>query len=189
MEKRSIARLVLIGYSVLLIGVVVCKDAVGVAGWARADRDERVGEVRPGRGRGGRMGPGPANVRLPASRFAPLHANYVPFKTILPQLRGKPRWSSAIMNLVGNTLLFAPVGFLVGLLYPQRRWPAALVLAVGVGITMEVMEGLLRVGVVDIDDVLLNVLGVLSGYWIYRLRARRKEALEANAGERHSLER
>ena len=183
MQKRRIARWVLFGYSVILIAVVVFKDLIGVAEWARAGRGERLEDVRPGRGR---MGRGPSAVpatRLSTSRFAPLHANYVPFKTILPQLRGRPRWSTAIINLGGNTLLFVPVGFLVLLLHRKMRWPEALVLAVAVGVTIEVMEGILRVGVVDVDDVILNALGVMSGYGIGRLWARRKEG-KADGGRK-----
>jgi glycopeptide antibiotics resistance protein len=60
-------------------------------------------------------------------------------------------------------------------------WQKALVLAVGVGVTMEVMQGLLRVGVVDVDDVILNALGVMSGYWICTIRGRRREGVFVRA--------
>jgi glycopeptide antibiotics resistance protein len=193
MERRSIAALVLVVYSVILINVVVFKDAIGVAEWTREGRGERVEGVRAGRGRGGprnvggtegrtggRMARGPsavADARLSTSRFAPLHANYVPFKTILPQLRGRPTWASAMINLFGNTILFMPIGFLVSIVYEKMRWHKALVLAVALGVTLEVLEGVLRVGVVDIDDVILNALGVMSGCWIGGFWKRRKAAV------------
>lgn len=184
MNKRLITTLVLIGYSAILIKVVVFKGPLRVPAWAVPGREERAEGDRPGRGRGpqrggggpdardgrgrGPAGPAQAETRMSTSRFAPIHANFVPFKTILPQLRGRPRWSSAIMNLVGNTVLFVPVGFLVVLVYRKMTWPQAVVLAVAVGVTMEVLEGVFRVGVVDVDDVILNALGVVSGYWVGR---------------------
>jgi glycopeptide antibiotics resistance protein len=133
MQKRSITALVLIGYSAILINVVVFKGPIRVAEWARPGREERAEGGRQGRGRGnprsvgasesrtgGRARPAQSarpDTRLSTSRFAPIHANYIPFKTILSQLRGLPRWSSAIINLVGNTVLFVPIGFLVLLVH------------------------------------------------------------------------
>jgi glycopeptide antibiotics resistance protein len=192
MQKRSITALVLIGYSALLIKVVVFKGPMILPDWLRAERETHAEGALQARTRGApgsargesetRAGRGPGstpfvvkNARLSTSRFAPLHANYVPFKTILPQLRGKPRWSSAVINLIGNTVLFVPVGFLVVLLDQKMRWQDALVLAVGVGVAMELLEGLFRVGVVDIDDVILNALGVMCGYGIARRWARRRK--------------
>jgi glycopeptide antibiotics resistance protein len=194
MQKRSLTVLVLIGYSAILIYVVVFKGPIRMAERPRPGREERAEGGRQGRGRGdprfvggsevhtgARGGPAPSarsEMRLSTSRFALLHANYVPFKTIWPQLRGQPRWSSAIINLVGNTVLFVPIGFLALLVYRKMSWQKALVLAGAVGLTMEVMQGVLRVGVVDVDDVILNALGVMSGYWICTIwERRRKEVL------------
>jgi glycopeptide antibiotics resistance protein len=192
-QKRLVTALVLIGYSSILINVVVFKGPIRLAEAARPGREERAEGGRQGRGRGAprsvggseslterRTGPASSALpgrRLSTSRFAPIHANYVPFKTILPQLRGKPRWSSAIINLVGNTVLFVPVGFLALLVYRKMRWPKSLVLAVAIGVTMEVTEGVFRLGVVDVDDVILNALGVMSGYWICGIWERRKETV------------
>jgi glycopeptide antibiotics resistance protein len=82
-----------------------------------------------------------------------------------------------MVNLVGNTLLFVPVGVLVLLVYRKMTWQKSLVLAVAVGVTMEVMEGILRVGEVDVDDVILNALGVMSGYWICSVWQRRQKTV------------
>ena len=188
MKPRLIPVLVLICYGAILIKVVVFKGALRLPEWADPGRDERAGEGRPGGGRGAQPGAGAAegrrsrkmrpagsalgDTRLSASRFAPIHANYVPFKTIAPQLRGRPRWSSAIINLVGNTVLFAPIGFLVSLVQAKLTWGKALVVAVAVGITMEALEGVFRVGIVDVDDVVLNASGVMGGYWLCRFWAR-----------------
>ena len=73
--------------------------------------------------------------------------------------------------------MFMPIGFLVLLVYRRMSWKKALVLAVAVGVTMEVMEGVFRVGSVDVDDVILNALGVMSGYWICRVWEMRKETV------------
>ena len=98
--------------------------------------------------------------------------NVVPFRTIWPQLRGEPRWSTAVVNLAGNTALFVPVGFLAALIYPGMTWRKSLALGVAVGVAMEGMEWVFNTGVVDVDDVVLNSLGVVAGYFVFRFFVR-----------------
>ena len=141
MQKRLILTFILVVYSAALIKVVVFKDL----------------ELRT-RSLIFRLGPG---------RTGP--ANFVPFKTILPQLRGEPRRRVAAMNLLGNTVPFLPIGFLVPLVFRKMTWRKSLALAVAVGLAMEGMEGVFRVGTVDVDDVILNALGVMVGYGVFTI--------------------
>jgi glycopeptide antibiotics resistance protein len=108
-------------------------------------------------------------------RFAPRlgETNLIPFKTISSYLHGEPNWSIAILNLVGNIVLLAPIGFLVPLVYRQMTWRTSLALAAAIGLSIEGMEVLLRLGIFDIDDVILNALGVMLGYWANRVFANR----------------
>jgi glycopeptide antibiotics resistance protein len=100
-------------------------------------------------------------------RFAPEtgESNFLPFKTIWPYLQGKPNWFFAMLNLGGNIGLLVPVGFLVPFVYKKMTWQKSLALAVAFGLTIEVMELAFGVGIFDIDDVILNALGVMIGYW------------------------
>jgi hypothetical protein len=45
------------------------------------------------------------------------------------------------------------------------------VLGVAAGLCIEVMQTVLRVGIFDIDDVILNALGVMIGYWAFTILA------------------
>ena len=96
-------------------------------------------------------------------------ANFLPFKTILPYLLGEPGWLIAIINLGGNIALLVPIGFLVTFIYRKMTWQKSLALAVVVGLAIEGMEVVFRVGIFDIDDVILNALGVMTGYWVFTL--------------------
>lgn len=147
MHNRLISVLVLIAYGAILINVVVFKG------------------MMPGRTQG-RPAPPRLQTRPVIIRWG---ANFVPFKTIVPQLRGQPRWSTAIVNLVGNTVLFVPVGFLFPLVYRKMTWRKSL----AVGVAMEGMEWMFNVGIVDVDDVILNAFGVMIGYWIFTFSQRR----------------
>ena len=84
------------------------------------------------------------------------HLRPIPFETTLAQARAGV-WPF-MYHTVGNMLWFIPLG---GLL------PA---------LSIECMQFLLGTGVSDIDDVILNTLGALAGYGIYRLLWRVRHA-------------
>lgn len=96
-------------------------------------------------------------------------ANFIPFKTILPYLFGDKGLIIAGINLVGNIALLVPIGFLVPLVYSKMTWKKSLLLAVAPGLVIEAMQVLLHVGIFDIDDVILNGLGVMIGYGIFKI--------------------
>lgn len=100
-------------------------------------------------------------------------ANFLPFKTIVPYLLGDGGWIIAGINLVGNIAPLVPIGFLAPFVCRNMTWKKSLVLAVASGLAIEGMQVLFHVGIFDIDDVLLNALGVMVGYWIFTVFVRR----------------
>jgi glycopeptide antibiotics resistance protein len=98
-------------------------------------------------------------------------ANLLPFKTILPYLLGEKGLMIAGINLIGNIVLLVPIGVLVPFLYRNMTWKKSLALAVSIGFAIEGMQALLHVGIFDIDDVILNGLGVMIGYWAFMILA------------------
>jgi len=108
-------------------------------------------------------------LKLIVFKYPPGHvtfgeANLIPFKTILTYLSGHPTWIVARNNLVGNIVLFVPLGVLLALI-PKRPLKSIAVIAVslGIGVAMEVTQAVLHKGVFDIDDIILNALGVAVG--------------------------
>jgi len=97
--------------------------------------------------------------------------NFVPFRTILPYMLGYKGWIIAGINLAGNIALLVPVGFLVALMYRNMTWKKSLALGAVAGLCIEVMQTVLRVGIFDIDDVILNALGVVIGYGTFAILA------------------
>ena len=98
--------------------------------------------------------------------------NILPFKTILPYLLGERGWLMAAINLAGNIALLVPVGLLAPFIYQRMSWKKALALAVAAGMAIEGMQIVLHVGIFDIDDVMLNGLGVMIGYWVFLMQAK-----------------
>ena len=69
---------------------------------------------------------------------------------------------------IGNAAMFLPFGFLVPMLWRRFGWLRAA--ALGAGITLFVETCQLSVGrAFDIDDLMLNAIGVLLGYGLWRL--------------------
>lgn len=107
--------------------------------------------------------------------------NIIPFHTIRLYLglldRPSQPWlvRLAHINLLGNTLLFIPLGLFPPLLWISMRrfWKTAL-LAAGVMTVVELLQMLLLLGTCDIDDLILNVLGACLGYLLFYLNHRKK---------------
>ena len=82
-------------------------------------------------------------------------------------------WKTIIINIFGNILIFVPFGFL-GIVFPKLNqfWILILDFLFAI-IILESFQYFTRLGVFDIDDVILNTVGVAIGFWIYRKWASR----------------
>lgn len=95
--------------------------------------------------------------------------NYIPFKTIIPYIVGSAGWLIGGLNILGNIFLLVPVGFLFPFIFKKVNWNYVLIISILSGMIIEGMQVVLHVGIFDIDDVILNGLGVLFGFWMYLL--------------------
>ena len=98
--------------------------------------------------------------------------NFIPFKTIVEYVQ---RYidgyrNLSVLNLLGNFVLFMPMGALLPCVIRKldRFWKVTLTV-LGMVVMVEIVQGILRVGSVDIDDVLFNVVGAMIGYGLIRL--------------------
>ncbi len=102
----------------------------------------------------------------------PFRYNVQPLRTIelYLNLDNGVSLSGRIINLLGNVIVFAPFGFLLPLLKRNLYAVFRLLLVSAAGILLlEIMQMLLRAGSFDIDDVILNLAGVLLGYLLLRI--------------------
>ena len=89
-------------------------------------------------------------------------SNYIPFKEITRY----PIGSYAFMkNVIGNIIMFVPLGFFIGYYTKIKKKKWVLLLVFAVSFFIETMQYYLG-RVFDIDDILLNVLGGLLGYFV-----------------------
>lgn len=97
--------------------------------------------------------------------FSPQYINLTPFQTIHRYTFGSDAF---YINILGNILLFIPVGLYATALLDKPRWWKVILAIAFFSTTIELTQ-LLSFRVTDIDDVLLNTLGGWVGYLIYLL--------------------
>ncbi len=99
--------------------------------------------------------------------------NFIPFKEII---RGFVRFQTLgcryfLLNFVGNIVCFIPFGFLFASLFRYPR-PHAGAMVTGVScalsVLVEVIQLVSSTGSCDIDDVILNTVGGMIGYFLFR---------------------
>ena len=104
------------------------------------------------------------------------NVNLQPLATVklyLHALSNESLRQEALINLFGNILLFLPYGYLLPKLFPScRKAVLLLALTLLVILAVETLQLLTLRGIFDVDDILLNVLGVFSCYVLWRLSKR-----------------
>ena len=105
----------------------------------------------------------------------PFRINLIPFVNLLDY----PEKRSVLINVIGNTAMFLPLGIVWPSVYRELNTHKK-VLAAGIGFSLciELLQLPFYDRVTDIDDLILNSLGFLLGYGVYlmvkRCRKRRK---------------
>lgn len=73
-----------------------------------------------------------------------------------------------VINVVGNTLMFVPVGIVYPIVYKDLDTPKKVIAAgVGFSLVIEILQLPFYDRVSDIDDLILNSFGYVLGYFIY----------------------
>jgi glycopeptide antibiotics resistance protein len=111
--------------------------------------------------------------------FAPLHTVF--------ELIGRESPFQAVRQIGGNLGVLLPVGLLAPALWTSLRdWRRMVVVAVCLGVGVEATQFALDLThwwdrVVDIDDAMLNAVGVMLGFALWAAMSSHKEALPGRA--------
>ena len=90
-------------------------------------------------------------------------SNFIPFKEIFRYDIGSPKF---MRNVIGNIMLFIPYGFLASYLLKNKKFSVISILTIIVSLTIETVQYYIG-RVFDIDDIILNFIGGISGFLIY----------------------
>ena len=98
--------------------------------------------------------------------------NLVPFKEILRNFRYYHilGFGFFMINVVGNVAAFAPFGFILPIISRRsRKWYNTVSFGFIFSLMLETLQLVMRVGSFDVDDMILNTLGVALGFILYRI--------------------
>lgn len=77
-------------------------------------------------------------------------------------------WTALLINFLGNIVMFIPIGFFTGLLSIRPRWWKGTLWTFALSLFIEISQ-LFACRGTDVDDLILNTLGGLMGYWLFLL--------------------
>lgn len=90
-------------------------------------------------------------------------------------------WKLFAINIIGNVVVFIPFGFLLPVMYREQRrtkvfrghYLRSFFFVTFLGFTLsfgvETIQLVTKIGCFDVDDMLLNTVGVMLGYMCYYL--------------------
>ncbi len=91
--------------------------------------------------------------------------NFIPFKEVTRYMIGSKLFYK---NVIGNIVLFMPYGFYASYYLRLDKKRVAFLLILLVSLSIETVQ--LVIGrCFDVDDIMLNIIGGMLGYFIYRI--------------------
>ncbi len=90
--------------------------------------------------------------------------NLIPFRTMSPYLKNITE-PYAFKNIIANILVFIPLGFFISNKNPKNVFKA-LIICLGVILSIELIQLFFKIGFFDVDDIILNFIGSLLGVFI-----------------------
>lgn len=90
--------------------------------------------------------------------------NLIPFRTMSPYLKNITE-PYAFKNIIANILAFIPLGFFISNKNPKNVFKA-LIICLGVILSIELIQLFFKIGFFDVDDIILNFIGSLLGVFM-----------------------
>lgn len=96
--------------------------------------------------------------------------NLIPFKTIIGYIeRGNSIGEISLTNVLGNILLFVPMGVLLPIIFSKcNKLNMTILIGATISIVIECLQYFFARSA-DVDDVILNTLGTAVGFLVYRI--------------------
>lgn len=102
------------------------------------------------------------------------NVNLVPFYTIgnywkvVSRMEFTPLFFHCVINLGGNIFLFVPIGYFLPRLWPfLRNFFSFLLTCTAAIVLVELLQLVTLLGSLDIDDLILNLAGMIAGYLLF----------------------
>ena len=98
------------------------------------------------------------------ARFSKINSyNLIPFHTIIEIINNNSLYSITI-NIFGNLLIFIPLEYFLIELFNVKNILHNFLISSGAILLIEILQYVFKVGIFDIDDILLSVIGMMLFY-------------------------
>ena len=87
----------------------------------------------------------------------------MPFQFVLDMQAGGMDISVMLKNVLGNIGVFIPLGILLPVFFQKNRVSITILEGFLISLIIEVLQYVLKMGILDVDDMLLNTAGVAIG--------------------------
>jgi glycopeptide antibiotics resistance protein len=75
---------------------------------------------------------------------------------------------SFIVNIIGNVFVFMPMGFLLPIIRKKyNNFICILLISIIISLSVELLQLVTKVGIFDVDDILMNSVGSVLGYLMF----------------------
>ena len=91
----------------------------------------------------------------------------VPFDWLGNYLSGKRTLRTTLKNVLGNILLFVPLGVILPLLHDKITLKKCVAIGAALSLLAETAQYVFGMGISDIDDIITNTFGTFLGAGIY----------------------
>ncbi|MDR6404629.1 MULTISPECIES: VanZ family protein [Chryseobacterium] len=100
-----------------------------------------------------------------------------PIVSTINFIKGASSWMDIVTIVLGNIIMFIPFGFL-GWIFPTLKDLKSLLFTfISVIFIVEALQYFTRMGIFEIDDIILNTSGVYLGFLLCRFVEKRFEEL------------
>lgn len=100
--------------------------------------------------------------------------NLIPFKSIIDIFKEETTYS-IVINVFGNLLVFMPLEYFLIELFKINKLSVNFLLSISIILLIEVFQFIFKVGVLDIDDLIICTLGMMLFYICYNLLIKRNK--------------
>lgn len=118
-------------------------------------------------------------LELSFSEHIEQYTNFIPFRSInrygATMISGNGAVQIAVINLIGNIVVFIPMGFLLPTYFKNAKifWKTVFIAILTI-ICVELIQFFSCTGTFDVDDIILNVIGVIIGFGFWKLYRKKK---------------
>ena len=92
--------------------------------------------------------------------------NLIPFKSIIDSLKSGSVYSIIII-IFGNIFVLVPLEYFIIELFKIKKLSVNLILSIGISFLIDLIQYVFKIGVFDVDDIILRIFGMILFYIIY----------------------